>query len=168
MTTFVSYGLMAKYENGILFLEGKEIGAFASLKGCKEYIHGLVLSEEIKETERKESKVEISESMIALELYERGVSKVSESMVSGLKQIVDSKLFYPSDVVASLREKTEHFEHGKIEYTLLDGAKVLLDLETNLRLNKAMGTTESEEKVLFMNKNAENFISVVSEFHKEL
>lgn len=164
MTTFISYGKVAHFVNNNLMIGGEVISKFKGLKEAKEYLESLQMAEELKDLMPKEEQKTLTEDTIALHLYEHGEHRVTETLVRNYKALVEQKLFYPSNIVLSLREMTDVKDlPSKIEYCMMDGSLVSIDIETNRQLNNIMDLKESADLLKYMTQNTTNFMKCVSE-----
>lgn len=164
MTTFISYGKVAHFVNNTLMIDGEVVSEFKGLKEAKEYLEALQMSEELQSIMPKQEPKQLTEDVVALHLYENGEQRVTESLVKNYKALVEKKLFYPSDIVLSLREMTDVKDlPNKVEYVMMDGSKVSIDIETNRRLNNIMDLKESADLLKYMTQNTQNFMKCVYE-----
>jgi len=148
----------------LLSIHGDTVGKFKGLKEAKEYCMGIHLSNELlsDSKEAHEHKTQnITDSEIAIALKESSEVKPTESMVKYYKEMFETKHFFPSNILLSLRESHKDIPFvGKIDYIMRDGSKILLDVETNKKLNKISKLTESPELLSYMIKNSLNFIKI--------
>jgi hypothetical protein len=162
METFLYYGKTIKFQDSSLFVDGSYIGDFKGLKEAKEYLLSMKMSEEL-ELPVIEKQPLLEEDVI-LALRETGEQRVTESLVYGVKRIVEEKKFFPSHAVLQLRESSIDTKFtNKIDYHLSDGSIVYIDIETNRTLNNIMDLRESAELLKFMNSNSKNFIRCVQD-----
>lgn len=157
--SFNAFGKHAQYNDGLLYIEGQCVGMFKGLKEAKEYCHGLSLSEELLD-EIVTEKRELTEDDIAIVLKENGEMRVTEELINNFKELVETKHFFPSNSLITIRENIGLTHFNKIDYVLRDGTTVLLDIDTNRKLNSIIGLDEITLK--YMLSNGTNFLSVVN------
>jgi hypothetical protein len=163
MDTFLYYGKTVRFVDSSLFVDGSFIGDFKGLKEAKEHLLSMKISKELKE-ELVVEKTPILEEDVIIALRESGEQRVTESLVHGIKRIVEEKKFFPSDVVLKLRESSIDTRFtSKIDYTLSDGSTVYIDIETNKVINNILDLRESADLLKFMNSNSKNFIRCVQD-----
>lgn len=169
MNTFTSYGKVAHYDGKTLILDGVEIGAFKGLKEAKEYCDGLQISKELHKIIEQKEPVVLTEERIAFTLSEVGELKAKESTVSLLKELIENRNFVPSQTLVSLREQMKDSVYpGKIDYVMKNGDRVLLDIETNIELNKSIDLRTSSDLIEFMTQNSTNFVLCVEQLLEDL
>lgn len=169
MNTFTSYGKVAHYDGKTLILDGVEIGAFKGLKEAKEYCDGLQISKELHKIIEQKEPVVLTEERIAFTLSEVGELKAKESTVSLLKELLENRNFAPSQTLLSLREQMKDSVYpGKIDYVMKNGDRVLLDIETNIELNKSIDLRTSSDLIEFMTQNSTNFVLCVEQLLEDL
>ena len=166
MESFVYNNKTYSFKDSNLFAEGSLIGEFKSIKEAIEYVVAEKISEELKQKISSEVvqpiKEQITNDSIALVLYENGETKVTQTLIENIKQIIETKLFYPSDSVLQLREMYDDFTvPGKIDYVLMDGSKVMINVDTNHYINSIIDLRESRELIRYMNQNTKNFFEVI-------
>ena len=163
MTTFTYRDKVAHFYNNTLVVGGKVVGEFKGLEEAKEYLESLSISEE-RAADIVPAVNTLTEEKVAIALYESGVERVTESVVKNYKAIVENKMFFPSDLVLSLREQyTQSPLTSKVDYILRDGSCVMIDIETNYTLNKIIDIKESHDLLLYMTESKETFLKCVSE-----
>jgi hypothetical protein len=163
---FNAYGFNAVFSDGTLFINKQYIGEFTGLKEAKEFCYGLHLAGELGVYE--EDQVTLSEQDIIITLNESSdFDKVTESLVESFKYMVETKHYYPSNALVTLRETKGLDYFDKIDYVLRDGSTVLLDSETNKKLNNFIKLDETNVLLEHMLKSGECFISVVSHLLEE-
>jgi len=163
MTTFTYRDKVAHFYNNMLVVGGKTVGEFKGIEEAKEYLESLSISEELA-TEIVPAKSQLTEEKVAIALYESGEERVSESVVRSYKAIVESKVFFPSDVVLNLRELYNQSPVlNKVDYVLRDGSTVMIDIETNITLNKIIDIKESHELLMYMTESKETFLKCLAE-----
>lgn len=165
MNSFISYGKVAHFINKTLMLDGEVVGNFVSIKEAKEYCEALHMSEVLAEELSNKDKPMLTEEKIAFTLTEQSEVRVTETMVSVFRELVETRQFAPFNSLVVLREHARDLSQfpGKIEYVMQDESKVLLDIETNLRLNKIMDLRESKDLLSFMTQNSTNFVMCVEQ-----
>lgn len=165
MNSFISYGKVAHFNNKTLVLDGEVVGNFVGLKEAKEYCEALHMSEILAEELSSKDKIALTEEKIAFTLSEQSEVRVTESMVIVFKELVETRQFAPFNSLLLLREQVRDLSQfpGKVEYVMQDESKVLLDIETNLRLNKIMDLRESKDLLFFMTQNSTNFVMCVEQ-----
>lgn len=165
MTTFISYGKVAHYNNKTLVVGGEVVGNFIGLKEAKEYCEALHMSGLLAEELSSKDKIELTEEKIAFTLSEQSEVRVTETMVKSFKELAETHQFAPFNSLLVLREQARDLSQfpGKVEYVMGDNSKVLLDIETNLRLNKIMDLRESKDLISFMTQSSTNFVMCVEQ-----
>jgi len=163
---FNAYGFNATFSDGSLYINRRYIGELSGLKEAKEFCYGLYLSGELEVFE--EEKTTITSRDIALALNESSeFSKVTETLVEDFKYMVETKHYFPSDTLITLRESNGLDYFNKIDYVLRDNSNVLLDVDTNKKLNNFVKLDETNTLLEHMLKNSECFISVVARLLEE-
>lgn len=153
-------GIEYSFKDNILSYSNTVLGVFQTQEEAISYLESDVISESVYK--------KLNSETIALSLYENGESRVTETLIENVKQIIESKLFYPSNAILELRLKYDNSPiGGKIEYKLLDGNKILLDIETNIFINNHIDIKENRDLVTFMNKSSSNFYSVLESLLEE-
>lgn len=165
MTTFISYGKVAHFVNKHLVLDGETIGKFAGLKEAKEYCEAVYMSKLLAEELSSKEKFAITEEKIAFTIAEQAEVKPTTSTVSEFKKLLETKHFAPLNTLLVLREQSRDLSQfpGKVEYVMQDGSTVLLNIETNLKLNRLIDSRESKELISFMTRNSANFVMCVEQ-----
>jgi hypothetical protein len=165
MNSFISYGKPAHFIKNTLVLDGEVVGKFAGLKEAKEYCESLHMSSMLAEELSSKDKVVLTEEKIAFTLAEQVEVRVTETMVKSFKHLLETRQFAPYNSLLALREQARDLSQfpGKIEYEMADGSKVLLDIETNLQLNKIMDLRESKDLISFMTQTSTNFVMCVEQ-----
>lgn len=165
MNSFISYGKVAHFKNKTLVLDGEVVGNFVGLKEAKEYCEALHMSEILAEELSSKDKIALTEEKIAFTLAEQSEVRVTETMVHSFKELVESRRFAPYNSLLALREQARDLSQfpGKIEYIMQDESRVLLDIETNLKLNKIMDLRESKDLISFMTQSSANFVMCVEQ-----
>jgi preprotein translocase subunit SecA len=163
MNTFVSFGKVAHFYNDTLVVDGETVGEFKGLKEAKEFLEGIEMSAAIAaDIQFDRSQRQLTEEQVAIALYESGEKRVTESLVAGYKALIETKRFFPHEVVLQLRERNEMFP-SKVDYVMKDGSTVLLDIETNMLLNTIVDIKESSDLLRYMTKDANTFIKCVQD-----
>lgn len=169
MNTFTSYGKVAHYDGKTLILDGVEVGAFKGLKEAKEYCDAMQISKELHKIIEQKEPVVLTEERIAFTLSEVGELKAKESTVALLKELIENRNFAPSQTLVSLREQMKDSLYpGKIDYVMKNGDRVLLDIETNVELNKSIDLRASSDLIEFMTQNSTNFVLCVEQLLEDL
>ena len=161
MNTFIFDSKVYHFNENTLYTNGlTPIASFEGLKEEKEYLEGIKLSEEI--SLPKKTAKQLSEEQLTLALYESGEKKVTESLVNGYKQLIESKTFFPSNIILEFREPHEVFS-SKIEYVMRDGSSVLLDVESNELINNILDLRESSDLLIYMTKDSVTFMNCIED-----
>lgn len=165
MTTFISYGKVAHFVNKHLVLDGETIGKFVGLKEAKEYCEAVYMSRMLAEELSSKERLALTEEKIAFTISEHAEVRATESTVNEFKNLLETKHFAPFNTLLVLREQARNLSQfpGKIEYIMEDGSSVLLDIETNLKLNRLMDLRESKELLSFMTQSSTNFVMCVEQ-----
>lgn len=163
MKTFSYYDRVAHFTNdNVLIVEGEVVGEFKGLREAREYLESIRISESLKEDATEKSV--LSFDSVAVALYENGEERITPTLVEGYKTLIEEKTFFPTNTVISLREQFNPSQvSNKMDYVLRDGSTVMLDIETNFKLNSIIDIKESRELLLHMTANKENFLSCVNE-----
>ena len=169
MNTFTSYGKVAHYDGKTLILDGIEVCAFKGIKEAKEYCDAVQISKELHATIEQREPVTLTEERIAFTLSESGEVRASESTVLLFKELVENRHFAPFQTLVSLREQMKDSLYpGKIDYIMKNGDRVLLDIETNIELNKNIDLRVSTDLMEFMTQNSTNFVMCVEQLLEDL
>jgi hypothetical protein len=163
MKSFISYGKPAHFIKNTLVLDGEVVGKFVGLKEAQEYCNSLHMSSVLVDELSSKDPVVLSEEKIAFTLAEQVEVRVTETMVNSFKNLLETRKFAPYNSLIALREQAKDLSQfpGKIEYEMNDGSKVLLDIETNLQLNKIVDLRESNDLIMFMTQTSANFVMCV-------
>lgn len=163
---FNAYGKHAYFTDGLLFVEKQFIGEFAGLKEAKEHVYAMHLSEEVlSETTHKRT---LTSDDVAVALNESNeIEKVTENIVDYFTEMVDTKFYYPSNALVSLRESAGLDHFNRIDYVLNDGSVVLMDVDTNKKLNNIIKLDESANTLKYMLRNSESFVAVAGRLLKD-
>lgn len=169
MNTFTSYGKVAHYDGKTLILDGVEIGAFKGLKEAKEYCDAIQISKDLHRSFEPKEPIALTEERIAFTLSETGEVKATESTVVLFKELIETRHFAPFQTLVSLREQMKDSLYpGKIDYVMKNGDKVLLDIETNIELNKNIDLRVSTDLIEFMTQSSTNFVMCVEQLLEDL
>lgn len=165
MTTFISYGKVAHYNNKTLVVDGEVVGNFVGLKEATEYCEALNMSKLLAGELSSTDKIVLTEEKIAYTLAEQSEVRVTETMVKSFKELAETHQFVPFNSLLALREQSRDLSQfpGKIEYVMEDNSTVLLDIDTNLKLNKIVDLKESKDLISFMTRNSANFLLCVEQ-----
>jgi len=131
------------------------LGSFKAWKKLKN------LSESIQELVEIDTRTCTDTDKIAVVLSETSDMRVTEQVIEDFKELIETKLYFPSDALIALRESSglQHFD--RIDYVLQDGSTILMTLDTNRKLNNLIKMDETASLLKHMLKNSECFISVV-------
>ena len=150
--------IQATFENKVLTIEDKNFGEFKGLKEAREFVKGMVISNELQSEISLSTKV-LSDIDIAIALSESNEHKATDTLVRLFRILIENKVFYPSNTLLALREKFDHsLFPGKIEYIMQDGSNILINKENNKILNSI---EHIDETVNLFTKNKNTFVAFV-------
>lgn len=110
----------------------------------------------------------LSDSHVAIAIVESSELKPTKANVLLVKEAIEEKVYLPLRSLVSLRESARNVAiPGKIDYQLLDGSVVAIDVETNILINSVIEQRGLYELVHNMVQSADNFVAITRRLIKE-
>ena len=111
---------------------------------------------------------QLSDSQVAIAIVENSNLKPTKANVLLVKEAVEEKVFLPLRSLVSLREYARNVSiPGKIDYTLLDGSTVAIDVGTNILINNVIEQHNLYDQVHEMVKSSDKFVAIARCLIKE-
>jgi len=148
-------------DEGKIFIDNLET-EFKTLDEARSYIRQQNKLQYIEQELSKNIYEDVLENKIATLIKEKNNIKVTDNILEHYISLASSKVFTIDPTVQLIRKlnKYDYMFENKIDYVLADGAKVVIDINTQERLNTIL--KDQKEVLDYMRESKENFLHVVN------